>query len=259
MLIRPLSEAANALSALGNQRVWSLLVTVFGDLAQNNGDVIDGPVLSALMADMGIKPEATRVALHRLRNDEWIVSIKNGRISQHRLTARGRHESAAANPRIYNQPNQSPKTWKLVILETASAHSRKTMERLGFAPLMSRVYLGPIDAITPDDAMILDPQSIPTWLSLQFEPADLLQDYATLHDALLALRTALGDTNSLTPRNTAVLRCLIVHSWRRLVLKHPDLPRDLYSKSWRGHECRVLVSDLLIKLPKPNLAQILLD
>ena len=108
MLTKPLSDAASALTALGSQRVWSLLVTVFGDLAQNEGDVIDGPVLSLLMADIGIKPEATRVALHRLRNDEWIVSTKQGRTSQHSLTARGRRESAAANPRIYNLPQQSP-------------------------------------------------------------------------------------------------------------------------------------------------------
>ena len=55
MLTKPLSDAVEALATLNNQRVWSLLVTVFGDLAQNDGDVIEGPVLSALMLDMGIR------------------------------------------------------------------------------------------------------------------------------------------------------------------------------------------------------------
>lgn len=259
MLTKPLSDAANALTALGSQRVWSLLVTVFGDLAQNEGDVIDGPVLSLLMADIGIKPEATRVALHRLRNDEWIVSTKQGRTSQHSLTARGRRESAAANPRIYNLPQQSPENWQLVILESAAARNRTSMERLGFAPLLPRVFLGAGNTKAPQDAIVLRPDTVPKWLATQFEPKDFLQDYAALHQALLGIRQALAGANSLTSRDTAVLRCLIVHSWRRLVLKHPDLPRDLYSESWRGHECRVLVSDLLIKLPKPNLGQILLD
>ena len=49
MLTKPLSDAVEALAELNNQRVWSLLVTVFGDLAQNDGDVIEGPVLSVLM------------------------------------------------------------------------------------------------------------------------------------------------------------------------------------------------------------------
>lgn len=259
MLTKPLSDAANALSALGSQRVWSLLVTVFGDLAQNEDDVIEGPVLSALMADIGIRPEATRVALHRLRNDDWIVSHKKGRTSQHSLTARGRRESAAANPRIYNRLRQSPDKWQLVILESATAQTRKSMEGLGFSPFMPRVYLGASDAKPPQDSVTLIPETVPTWLAAQFEPKDLLQDYAALHHALLGMRQVLAQTDLLSPKETAVLRCLIVHSWRRLVLKHPDLPRTLYSESWRGHDCRVLVSDLLIKLPKPNLGQILLD
>ena len=259
MLTDALSNAASALTALGSQRVWSMLVTVFGDLAQNQGNVIEGPVLSALMADMGIKPEATRVALHRLRNDNWIVSVKNGRTSQHSLTESGRLESAAASPRIYNHPSLSPKLWQLVILESPSTPSRKVMEDLGFSPLIQRIYIGPIDAKGPKDALILTPQTLPTWLVAQFEPKDLMRDYDALHHSLLTLRKALANTHALTPRDSAVLRCLIVHSWRRLVLKHPDLPKDLYSNAWRGHECRVIVSDLLLKLPKPDLRQILLD
>ena len=62
------------LRALGGQRVWSLMVSLFGDLAQAEGAGIDGPVLSRIMTAMQIRPEATRVALHRLRNDGWIAS-----------------------------------------------------------------------------------------------------------------------------------------------------------------------------------------
>jgi phenylacetic acid degradation operon negative regulatory protein len=259
MPTKPLSDAIDALTGLSNQRVWSLLVTVFGDLAQNEGEVIDGPVLSAMMSDMGIKPEATRVALHRLRNDDWIVSVKNGRTSQHSLTASGRQESAAASPRIYNPPSRTPKQWQLVILDSASAHSRKAMAQLGFSPLMPRVYLGSTEATAPNDGLVLTPTALPRWLAEQFEPKDLAQDYAELYQCLLIVQKAVEEAHLLTPRDRAVLRCLIVHNWRRLVLKHPELPRDLYSPSWLGHECRVLVSDLLHELPKPELGQILLD
>ena len=59
------------IDALGGDdmpRVWSLIVTVFGDLAQRNGDEIAGPVLGEILAPVGVRPEAMRVALHRLRN-----------------------------------------------------------------------------------------------------------------------------------------------------------------------------------------------
>ena len=259
MLTKPLSDAVEALATLKNQRVWSLLVTVFGDLAQNDGDVIEGPVLSALMLDMGIRAEATRVALHRLRNDDWIMSVKSGRNSLHSLTANGRQESAAASPRIYGQPNDSPTRWQLVMLDSASAHSRKVMAQLGFAPLMPRVYLGSTNAKPPEDGLVLAPSSLPRWLAEQFEPTGLAQDFAELHQALVHVQKAVAEAALVSPRETAVLRCLIVHNWRRLALRHPDLPRDLYSNSWLGHECRGLVSSLLTKLPKPDLGQILPD
>ena len=145
------------------------------------------------------------------------------------------------------------------MLDSASAHSRKVMAQLGFAPLMPRVYLGSTNAKPPEDGLVLAPSSLPRWLAEQFEPKDLAQDFAELYQALVHVQKAVAEAALVSPRETAVLRCLIVHNWRRLVLKHPDLPRDLYSTSWLGHECRGLVSSLLTKLPKPDLGQILPD
>ena len=253
-----LDAAVERLTTLGPQRVWSLLVTVFGDLAQNKGDGIDGPVLSALMADMHIKPEATRVALHRLRNDNWIISAKHGRTSRHSLTEHGRQISAAANPRIYGLPQDIVQSWQLVMLESTSSQSREAMEDLGFAPLMPRIYVGAGDATPPKDTLALPAASVPAWLSAQFEPKDLVQDYAALHSTLIQLDQALSKDHKLNPRQAAVLRCAIVHSWRRLVLRHPNLPRQLYSDDWRGHDCRVLVMSLLTRLPRPVLSEVAL-
>lgn len=251
-----LQSAKDRITSLGTQRVWSLLVTVFGDLAQGEGDEIQGPVLSALMADMHIKPEATRVALHRLRNDNWITSTKHGRTSRHSLTLHGRDLSAAANPRIYGTSQDTATHWQLVMLEHASSQSRETMEAMGFAPLMPRIFIGAGDTKPPENTLSLPADHAPTWLSAQFEPKDLVLDYATLHSALTQLDRALPLDHGLSARDTATLRCAIVHSWRRLVLRHPDLPRQLYSDDWRGHDCRKLVCTLLDRLPKPNLSDI---
>lgn len=251
-----LSIAIERLINLAPQRVWSLLVTVFGDLAQDKGDAIAGPVLSTLMSDLHTKPEATRVALHRLRNDDWIISAKHGRTSRHSLTDHGRKISAAAIPRIYGLPQDTPNSWQLVLLENTAAQSRETMEAMGFAPLMPRVYVGAANATPPANALALAAHLAPAWLSAQFEPKDLVQDYAALHSALTQLDQSLSPDHDLSPRNIAVLRCAIVHNWRRLVLKHPNLPRQLYSDDWRGHDCRALVTSLLDRLPRPPLSEI---
>lgn len=130
------------------------------------------------------------------------------------------------------------------------------------------VGLFPIDATrlclastaqAPDDALVLAATSLTRWFAEQFEPKDLAQDYAELYHALTVIQKAVAGTSALSPRDTAVLRRLIVHSWRRLVLKHPQLPRELCSSGWLGHKCRVLVGDLLSNFPKPGLGQITLD
>ncbi|MEZ5825592.1 MAG: hypothetical protein R3C97_12900 [Geminicoccaceae bacterium] len=82
-------------------RVWSLLVTVFGELARAPDACIGGPLVNELCGLIGIKPAATRVALHRLRKDGWIDSRRTGKTSAHFLTEKGLASSIEASPRIY--------------------------------------------------------------------------------------------------------------------------------------------------------------
>jgi phenylacetic acid degradation operon negative regulatory protein len=77
------------------------LVSVFGELAQDQGSRISGSLLRHITEQIGIKPEAMRVASHRLSKDGWIDSERHGRTSAYYLTKWGRAQSASASPRIY--------------------------------------------------------------------------------------------------------------------------------------------------------------
>ena len=252
----PLPPIIAALTDFGGLRVWSLLVSVFGDLAQSRGDVIEGPVLSAMMTAMDVKPEATRVALHRLRNDGWIASEKSGRTSLHSLTAHGRAESAAASPRIYSGPAEVAQDWQLIVTEDAQNDNTADLLAAGFVPLLPRVYLGAAKAPTPRTALVLHGESVPEWLKHQFSNDDLAREYRNLRTILERISSELPPGTRLSPLDTAVLRCLIVHNWRRIVLKHPDLPRVLFPDTWAGHDCRALVHALLTRFPRPSLRDI---
>lgn len=245
------------LRALGGGRVWSLMVSLFGDLAQEEGRAIDGPVLSAMMSLLAVRPEAARVALHRLRNDGWIVSQKRGRISRHALSAQGLAESAAASPRIYARPEDRAEAWQLVLLADPVTEADEHARLAGFTPLLPRVYLGPEGAPVPDGALALPATAAPDWLKKEVRPAALDTAYADLHQTLAALSTALpADVAEIRPIERAVLRCLIVHNWRRLVLKHPMLPAPLVDPAWPGHLCHLEVVALLDRLPCPALTEI---
>lgn len=144
MLSDPSLPVIAAFSGLGGQRVWSLMVSLFGDLAQGEGDAIDGPVLSTIMTALDVRPEASRVALHRLRNDGWLQSHKVGRISQHSLTAQGRAESAAASPRIYAAPPELTEPWQMVMTEENGRETDSALRGAGFIAALPRAYVGQV-------------------------------------------------------------------------------------------------------------------
>lgn len=243
------------LRALGGQRVWSLMISLFGDLAQDAGQSIDGPLLSAMMTLMQVKPEAVRVALHRLRNDGWLTSAKSGRISRHSLTDKGRAESVAASPRIYAAPDLSPEGWQLVLTDDSDGHHEALLER-GFTMLVPRVYIGPRAATSPDGTLCLPADTAPGWLRRELEPDAQADAHRRLSAALARLHEHLPDPTNLTPVETAVLRCLIVHNWRRLVLRVPALPPALVDPDGPARQCHVQVSDLLTRLKRPQLADL---
>lgn len=253
-------EAARAaLLPQGGLRVWSLLVTIFGDLARDPLDRIDGAVLMRLTAGMDIKPEAVRVALHRLRNDDWIASQKRGRRASHALTAKGRRESEAASPLIYAAPDELPQGWKMLIAEDNSAATRGDLERRGFVAIAPRIYAGADTATEPEGLLVLPGDAAPNWMRDQLVAPEIVTAYRDLSDGLQAARDAGVTQADLSPTQTAIIRCLIVHEWRRLVLRHPYLPPALMGETWPGHLCRESVTDLLAHLPRPPIEALSAD
>ncbi|SFS82208.1 transcriptional regulator, PaaX family [Sulfitobacter marinus] len=253
MLTDDFAHAASALKKLGGQRVWSLMISLFGDLARREGDVIDGPVLSTIMAAMDVRPEAARVALHRLRKDNWIASEKQGRISLHSLTPDGRAQADDASARIYTPPDDLCQNWQMLLLKSADAGG---LDLDGFTQVDARVFVGPTDIATPKDAYVTVGADAPAWLQAELEPQTLTESYTQLHTALVHAVQHLPAPDALTPLEIATLRCLIVHNWRRLALKHPALPKPLIRKDWVGFKAHVLVADLLARYPRPDPTQI---
>jgi phenylacetic acid degradation operon negative regulatory protein len=232
-------------------RVWSLLVSLFGDLAQSEGAEIDGPVLSAIMGAMQIKPEATRVALYRLRKGGWILSRRVGRMRRHSLSPHARDESLAASRRIYAPPVAVSTGWQVIILEGEGEDAPPD----GFTRIAAGVFVGASDLRPPDTAFVLYGAKPPSWIRSRLSPAPLKRQYGELEKVLARTRDLVAGS-SLGPRDSAVLRCLIVHNWRRLILKHTDLPRELYEDDWMEPVCRAHVTDLLARIQRPEMSEI---
>lgn len=251
MPAEPLFSLTADLRALGGGRVWSLMLSLFGDLVQGEGDVIVGPVLSTIMAELAVRPEAARVALHRLRNDGWITSEKNGRISHHGLSAQGRAKSRAASPRIYALAQAEGV--QMVVCDPSEASSAEGMRTAGFTEVQPNVFVGSARLTAPKGNAVFEAREIPDWMNAVAIPSSLIQAYDKLARALDVLQNDLPPAAQLEPREIAALRCLVVHNWRRLVLKHPTPPAELVADDSGYGRCQRAVADLLARYPRPDL------
>lgn len=232
-------------------RVWSLLVTVFGELAQETPSMVSGTILSGLTGLLGIRPEAMRVALHRLRKDGWIENQRDGRTSTYRLTQWGHNQSAIANPRIYAATSPNLETW-LVHFDPALPFDSAEKVGISITPSMSVCTHPPNTPETLSTKMVAG-GDVPAWLRAKICEPEISAKSKNLASKLATLDKEITDTDDLTALQIAAIRILIVHTWRRIVLKVPDLPDEIFPTDWAGSECRMLVSNLLQTLPKQSL------
>ncbi len=244
--------ARTALTDLGSAKVWSLIVSVMGDMAAAPGAAISGACLAEILAPVGVRPEALRVALHRLRKDGWIHSDKRGRTSHHSLTTSGLAQTRAAAPRIYAPAPVYDGPWHLFWANPEHAGSPPA----GAIKLGRGVYLGQGAKPAAEGFLCLSgaQPKVPDWLCDQLGPEPLVQGYEDLARALQTVAQSLGAQPDLSLPQTACLRMLIVHYWRRNLLKHPDLPAAFFPPNWQENTCRQQVVALLGLLPKPALA-----
>lgn len=248
----------NLLSRLGGEqppRVWSLLVTVFGDMAQEPGAQISGATLSQICALIGIKPEAMRVALHRLRKDGWIDSHRNGRSSTYFLTAFGRAQSAAATPRIYAPKPLENTAWLLVWNPALPADGDRDRPGVWLASNLQ------ISAKPPKSASCLATEiapgtRLPGWIGAKLCSAELAVLCQQFCNDMQDVQDALPSAKMLSPVEVAALRVMVVHTWRRIVLRAPALPDHVMPDHWAGPACRTEVASLLRKYPRPSLADL---
>lgn len=231
-------------------RIWSLLVSVFGDLAPDTDARISGLLLRHLTEQIGIKPEAMRVAIHRLRKDGWIDSERQGRNSVYFLTNTGRAQTTEASPRIYATDQAVDQAW-FAMTNPGEPASENDPPGVWIAPSVM------ITPVVPDVRMFFVTRinvdaTLPQWMTSRICDDATVEMTERFAVALDAIQSCLDDAE-LSMLESAAIRVLLVHGWRRIVLKTPMLPDHVFPANWRGPDCRARVSDLLNRYPKPRL------
>lgn len=208
----PLQPLLDTLHADGRPRVWSLVITVFGDSVQHRGGHISTKRLGRLLGRIGIGSGATRTALSRLAADGWVEGQRAGRSASYRLTAEGRARFGPANARIFAPPPDGPRDlW--VFDSNPDAQGLRVAGGV-LKPAPEKPGTGGFRMVgTP-----LPGSAEAVWAALDLRHRQALERLVADLDAL---QPGLED-----PLDAIAARTLLVHRWRRIVLRWPELPPE---------------------------------
>ena len=245
----PLAPLIDALHA-SRLRVWSIVVTIFGDAIQPRGGRAAMSELQAITDRLSIEGGALRTAMSRLAREGWVDRDREGRNSFYALSAEGRRVFSPATQRIYSGRFTAPDSnWIIAIPQGSDIAEGSTL------PLARNVHLIRRDQITArreagDFILSGTPDQIPDWLRQNAFDARLTQDYQTLADHLERLTPQ--SLSRLPAIDALAMRILLIHFWRRLVLRHPAPPAELMPKDWPGQRCHIALTRLYPALIQPS-------
>jgi phenylacetic acid degradation operon negative regulatory protein len=252
----------------GNIRSTALVITFFCDVVtQHGGEIWLGSIIHAL-APLGINERLTRTAVFRLVQDGWLDSRKQGRRSYYRLTQTGQNYYQRAAGRIYTirQPDWDG-SWTLLFTSMVPEDKRDAMNRgllwLGYGRLAAGVYALPhkqqpaLDHLLADldlqeeivamQAQASDAQQLQKLVLSRWKLDDLRQRYKTFNkqyrDICKSLKENLPDGQSML-----LLRVLLIHEYRRILLSDPELPAAMLPADWDGYVAQSLTAELYQQL-----------
>lgn len=212
------------------QRTGAVIVTLYGDAIAPRGGSLSLSELCVVFGAMGIGEGVVRTSVSRLAADGWLERTRRGRRSFYRLAALGREATERAAPLIYGPLCPEGRGLALVLGERGG-------QAAGAGVLAPGVWVDHAGA-APAEAIILTLDGAPEMLARMAARAWPLDDLATRYRSFLA---AVGRPDpTLAGLEALVARLLLVHEYRRVVLRDPHLPRALLPSDWPGFAARDL-------------------
>ena len=227
-------------------RTWSLLVSVFGELARAQDDHLSAADLGAWLADLGVEPGLVRTALSRLVANGTLIRARTGRAAAYRLSPQAGAEFRSAADIIYGGALPQP-TGRVVlnVLDHCPdrAGARAALIADGARLLGSTVFVRPEHAgrehLRPEGALVF----VTAPDAALRGKADALWSLTALDAAYRAVTESAGallaEATQMAPREAVLARIMLVHEFRRVVLRDPFLPSALLPEDWSGVRARM--------------------
>lgn len=219
--VKPLIEMAPL-------RAAAFIVTIYGDvIAPRGGEVAVGNLID-LCAQVGISQTLVRTAVSRLVAAGQLSARREGRRSFYRLTEEAAQEYQRAAQRIYGPAPQSD--WRFLFLPEAQAETlMPALERQGYARIRPQLAAGPDHLPLPQGALAF---------AARGEGAGLREFCAAFWDLSPLATDYRAFIAALPGQGGLIARLLMVHRFRKLVLRDPSLPVQGLPADWPGLTAR---------------------
>ena len=235
-------------------RTGSIVITVFGDAIVPRGGSVWLGTLLEFFQYLDIDNGVVRTAMSRLAADGWLERNKVGRNSFYRLAEQGRQTFDTATRHIYDPP---PSDWtgrfELLLIGNGEDRdaSRDALKNAGFGSPLPGVWVAPSGVPVPDEAarairleVSAEDDSGRRLLSESW-PLDRTADaYQKFMRTFEPLHGWIGRGAPLTDAEAFTARILLIHHYRRVVLRDPLLPSALLPGDWPGRAARKLCGEI---------------
>ena len=235
-------------------RTGSIVITVFGDAIVPRGGSVWLGTLLEFFAGIDIDSGVVRTAMSRLATDGWLERNKVGRNSFYRLDKKGRQTFDTATKHIYDPP-LSDWTGRFELLLIGNGEdrdaSRDALKNAGFGSPLPGVWVAPSGVPVPEEAagairleVSAEDDSGRRLLSESW-PLDRTADaYLKFMKTFEPLRAAMARGEALSDADAFTARILLIHHYRRVVLRDPLLPPALLPADWPGRAARELCGEI---------------
>jgi len=233
-------------------RTWSLIITLYGDAIVPRGGSVWLGTLLAFFHGLEIGDGVVRTAMSRLAADGWLERNRVGRNSFYRLRAKGRAPFQEAAQRIYTaQPEPWRGFFELLLPETID---RSQMEAAGCGAIAPGVWITPRPVVA--DGLRLraegDADTLRALAGRAWPLAKLGDAYGAFVATFAALLDFLRDGGALSELDALIARVLLIHEYRRIVLRDPLLPAVVLPPDWPGNAARALCAEVYRALLAPS-------
>ncbi|MCE6235364.1 phenylacetic acid degradation operon negative regulatory protein PaaX [Acinetobacter pittii] len=256
----------------------SLISTIFGDSVLHRGGNISLASLIQLLELFGFNDRAVRTSVFRLVKNDWLCSDKIGRTSFYRITDSSRSTYLQAEQRIYNdQMKEWDHYWDLILMSSLDTENKallkKELEWLGFANISTNLMAYPgcnrielqrllVDLNMSEQVVVFKAETLQLFnnsvdtigrmLRTNWPIDELRQRYLQFLDIFREIGVLLMQENEqLEPVQAFQIRTLLIHYYRRILLRDPALPLELLPTDWPAISARTLSMNIYKKVFEP--------